>query len=222
MIQNLKRIRDGQKDSLATKNLVPNQSVYGEELLQLEAEEYRVWNPLRSKLSTAILLGAKTIPDLYQKKIIYLGASHGTTVSHVSDLVGNNGLIFAVEFSGRAAREFVAKCSSRKNIIPIVEDARTFWAYRGIFGRVDVVYCDIAQPDQTKIAISNCKAYLNIGGTLMLIVKARSIDVAENPNTIFQQEESLLSNSGFLILEKIDLSPFHKAHLLIIAKYQGS
>ena len=220
MIENLKRINDGQRDSLATKSLVPHQSVYGEELVQLEGEEYRLWNPFRSKLSTAILLGVKALPELYKKKIIYLGASHGTTVSHISDLVGARGIIFAVEFSGRAAREFVAKCSSRKNIIPIIEDARTYWAYRVIFGRVDVVYCDIAQPDQTKIAISNCKAYLNIGGTLMLIVKARSIDVTVDPNTIYQQEESLLSNSGFVILEKIDLSPFHKAHRLIIARYQ--
>ena len=221
MIQYLKRINDGQKDTLATKNLVPNQSVYGEELLQLEGEEYRLWNPFRSKLSTAILLGIHTLPELYQKKIIYLGASHGTTLSHVSDLVGPNGLIFAVEFSSRAAREFMAKCGSRKNIIPIIEDARTYWAYRVVFGRVDVIYCDIAQPDQTKIAISNCKAYLNKGGTLMLIVKARSIDVVADPNTIFQQEELLLANSGFEILEKIDLSPFHKAHLLMIAKYLG-
>ena len=68
MIQNLKKFRDRQQDTLATKNLVPNQSVYGEERLQLDAEEYRLWNPLRSKLSAAILLGAKTIPDLYQKK----------------------------------------------------------------------------------------------------------------------------------------------------------
>ena len=106
------------------------------ELVQLEGEEYRLWNPFRSKLSTAILLGVKALPELYQKKIIYLGASHGTTVSHISDLVGDDGVIFAVEFSVRAAREFVAKCSSRKNIIPIIEDARTYWAYRVIFGRV--------------------------------------------------------------------------------------
>ncbi|MFQ6010821.1 MAG: fibrillarin-like rRNA/tRNA 2'-O-methyltransferase [Nitrososphaerales archaeon] len=221
MIRNLKKIKDGNRDGLVTKNLVPGESVYGEELIEIEGEEYRLWNPLRSKLATAILLGTKALPELYQKKIIYLGASHGTTVSHVSDLVGAEGIIFAVEFSSRAAREFVAKCSNRENIIPIIEDARNYLKYRGIFGHVDIVYCDIAQPDQTNIAISNCKAYINTGGILILVVKARSIDVAVDPNTVFHEEEAIIAGSDFEILEKIDLSPFHKAHLLIIAKYLG-
>ena len=46
---------------------------------------------------------------------------------------------------------------------------------------MDVVYVDIAQPDQTKIAIDNCKMYLKKSGFLFLVIKTRSIDVTKDP-----------------------------------------
>jgi fibrillarin-like pre-rRNA processing protein len=92
-------------------------------------------------------------------KVLYLGASTGTTVSHVSDIIGNNGIVFPVEPSVRVARELLENVSSkRNNIIPILLDARNYLKYYGYFGIVDVVYSDIAQPDQTRIAIDNCKS----------------------------------------------------------------
>ena len=53
--------------------------------------EYRVWNPYRSKIAAAILGG---VSDIYIRpgvKVLYLGAASGTTVSHVSDIVGQDG-----------------------------------------------------------------------------------------------------------------------------------
>ena len=50
--------------------------------------EYRQWNPFRSKLGASILGGVKNIYMKPGDKVLYLGASTGTTVSHVSDLVG--------------------------------------------------------------------------------------------------------------------------------------
>lgn len=50
--------------------------------------EYRVWNPFRSKLAAAILGGVDNIWIVPGAKVLYLGAASGTTVSHVSDLVG--------------------------------------------------------------------------------------------------------------------------------------
>ena len=50
--------------------------------------EYRVWNPFRSKLAAAILGGVDNIHIGPGSKVLYLGAASGTTVSHVSDIVG--------------------------------------------------------------------------------------------------------------------------------------
>ena len=40
-------------------------------------------------------------------KVLYLGAASGTTVSHVADLVGEEGLVYAVEFSHRSGRDLI-------------------------------------------------------------------------------------------------------------------
>lgn len=92
-------LKDGQ---IATKNLTPGISVYGEELIH-EKEEYRIWNPRRSKLAAALLNGLENLDISEDAKVLYLGASTGTTVSHISDIV-TDGRIYAVEFSPTTAK----------------------------------------------------------------------------------------------------------------------
>ncbi|TRZ06205.1 hypothetical protein HGM15179_020902 [Zosterops borbonicus] len=82
----------GREDALVTRNLVPGESVYGEKRISVEdgdtSVEYRAWNPFRSKLAAAILGGIDQIHIRPGAKVLYLGAASGTTVSHVSDIVG--------------------------------------------------------------------------------------------------------------------------------------
>lgn len=80
---------------LVTKNLVPGESVYGEKRISIEGgvdgtvkTEYRVWNPFRSKLAAGILGGLEDVFIAPGKKVLYLGAASGTSVSHVADIVG--------------------------------------------------------------------------------------------------------------------------------------
>jgi fibrillarin-like pre-rRNA processing protein len=84
-----------------------------------------------------------------------------------------------------------------------------------VFGKVDVVYCDIAQPDQTDIAIANCNAYLKPKGVMLLVVKARSIDVIMDPKAVVIQEAKKLEKAGFAIGQIINLEPFDKDHGMI-------
>ncbi len=212
-------ITENGQEKIATANLAPGKRVYGEKIVSSGGVEYRLWDPFRSKLAAAIINGLKFSPFKEGIKVLYLGASTGTTVSHVSDIVKDDGVVFAVEFSPRVANEFIDRCAKfRKNIITIVEDARKPENYVGIFGKVDVVYCDIAQPDQTEIAIKNCKMFLKKEGILMLIVKSRSIDVVKEPTKIFEEEERKLKSSGFDVLQKIELTPFDKDHALIVSR----
>jgi fibrillarin-like pre-rRNA processing protein len=202
-----------------TRNLVPGNRVYDEELLQIRGSEYRSWDPYRSKLAGAILKG-ELDPDIIKPgdKVLYLGASTGTTASHVSDIVGKEGLVVGVEMSARVGREFLEKVAkARGNVVPFISDARETERF-GEFGEMDVVYCDIAQRDQTEIAMTNARRHLKKGGRFLLVVKARSIDQLKEPKLVFKEEARKLSDAGFVVEAVIDLRPFDKDHALISAK----
>ncbi|HIA25943.1 MAG TPA: fibrillarin-like rRNA/tRNA 2'-O-methyltransferase, partial [Candidatus Nitrosopelagicus sp.] len=179
---------DGEK-KLATENLVPKNQVYNEKLVKIKGTEYRIWNPFRSKLAATIMNGLRDFPFMQKSSVLYLGVSTGTTISHISDIVGQNGIIFGIEHTSRVARDFLDRVAShRKNIIPIIQDARKPQEYFSVFKKVDVVYVDIAQPDQTDIAINNCKMYLKSNGYLFLVIKSRSIDVTKDPKKVISNE----------------------------------
>ena len=126
---------------LVTKNLVPGESVYGEKRITIEGGvddtkvEYRVWNPFRSKLAAGVLGGMDDIFIAPGKKVLYLGAASGTSVSHVADIVGpvsllclrewridrflmlQEGVVYAVEFSPRSGRDLINMAKKRTNVI---------------------------------------------------------------------------------------------------------
>ena len=205
---------------LATLNLVAGNNVYGEKMVKYKKDQYRIWDPFRSKLAGALKKGLRKLPITNGTKVLYLGASTGTTVSHVSDIIGFSGIVFAVEPAVRVARELIENVASkRRNVVPIVEDARKPQSYFSVFGKVDVVYCDIAQPDQTDIAIGNCRVYLKPRGAMLIIIKTRSIDVTMEPKAVIAQEAKRLEENGFHIDQIINLDPFDKDHGIIYAIY---
>ena len=138
---------------LFTINLVPGTKVYGEKLIKKD-KEYREWDAERSKLCAAILNGLNEMPIKEESKILYLGASTGTTPSHISDIVGKKGIVYSVEFSERVFRNLLQLAEKRSNIAPIFADARKIEDYN-LVEEVDVVYCDIADPQECEIAIRN-------------------------------------------------------------------
>ncbi|MGI9567323.1 MAG: fibrillarin-like rRNA/tRNA 2'-O-methyltransferase [Nitrosopumilus sp.] len=206
---------------LATKNLVPGNQVYKEKLIVKKGIEYRAWDPFRSKLAAAIMNELERFPFENKTKVLYLGASTGTTVSHISDIVGPSGIIFGVEHASRVARDFLDRVAAhRSNVIPILQDARNPKEYFSVFGKVDIVYVDIAQPDQTKIAIDNCERFLKRGGYFFLVIKTRSIDVTKSPKKIIEEEIEKI-RTKFDVLQSIDLHPYDKDHAMVIAKYRN-
>ena len=207
---------EGEK-KLATENLMPGNQVYNEKLLNVKGVEYRIWNPFRSKLAASIMNGLKDFPFNKKSDVLYLGVSTGTTISHISDIVGQDGIIFGVEHAARVARDFLDRVAShRKNIVPIIQDARKPEEFFSVYKKVDVVYVDIAQPDQTDIAIENCKLYLKSGGYLFLVIKTRSIDVTKDPKRVIKNEIKKLE-SLFEIKQTIDLQPYDKDHAMVVA-----
>jgi fibrillarin-like pre-rRNA processing protein len=204
---------------LATKNLTPRINVYGERLLRVEGVEYRVWDAFRSKLAAAILKNLQTVPIEPDHRVLYLGAASGTTASHVSDIVGEKGHVYCVEFASRSIRELVNNvCAYRLNMSPILEDARFPERYAMfISGKVDDVYCDIAQPEQAKILADNADMFLKSSGWVMLAVKSQSIDVTKEPSEVYKHETRVLENRGFRVEQVVNLEPYDKAHAMIVA-----
>lgn len=204
---------------LATINLVPGSSVYGEKLIEIEGCEYRIWNPKRSKLA-AMVIKKFNIPIERDSKVLYLGAASGTTVSHVSDIV-SDGIVYAVEFSPRTMRDLIGLCDERPNIIPILADANRPKSYAHIVEEVDVIFQDVAQPNQSEIAAVNVKQFLKKDGHLLLSIKARSIDTAANPKKIFKEEVRKLEHDfdvRFEVKDSRELMPFHEDHLGLMAR----
>ena len=205
---------------LATRNLVPGRTVYGEMLIRFKGVEYRVWDAFRSKLAAAILKGVQTIPIKPGHRVLYLGAASGTTASHVSDIVGVKGHVYCVEFASRSLRELVNNvCAYRLNMSPFLEDARFPEKYAVFIpGKVDDIYCDVAQPEQAKVLADNADYFLKANGWVMLAVKAQSIDVTKEPSEVYQREVKVLRSRGFAVEEVVQLEPYDKAHAMIVAQ----
>ena len=205
---------------LATRNISPGFQVYGEKLIRYEGAEYRLWEPYRSKLAASILKRIEEMPIEAGDKILYLGSASGTTASHVADIVGKNGVVFCVEFSPRVMRELVRVCEVKKNMVPILADARFPEKYRMLVEQVDTIYSDVAQPEQAKLLADNSEMFLKSGGYTMLAIKAQSIDVTKEPSEVYKQETQVLTRKGFEILQVVNLEPFDKAHAMVLAKFK--
>ena len=204
---------------LGTKNLAAGTSVYGERLVKFKRDEYRLWDPYRSKLAAAILKGLDTVPIHPNHRVLYLGAASGTTASHVSDIVGEDGHVYCVEFASRSLRELVNNvCVFRYNMSPILADARLPETYSRMVERVDSIYCDVAQPEQARVLADNADMFLADGGWVMLAIKAQSIDVTKEPSVVFKNEVAVLEARGFRINEVVGLEPFDKAHAMVVAQ----
>jgi len=155
-------------------------------------------------------------------KVLYLGAAAGTSVSHVSDIVGPTGGVYAVEFSHRPGRDLINMAKSRTNVVPIVEDARHPLRYRMLVPMVDVIFADVAQPDQARIVALNAQYFLKNGGHCVISVKASCIDSTAAPEAVFRREVSKLQAENFRPLEQLTLEPYERDHAVVIAVYRPS
>merc|ERR1712070_736924 len=204
----------------------PGESVYGEKRVSVEVEdsdqkiEYRVWNPFRSKLGACIVGGISSMPIVPGSKVLYLGGASGTSVSHVSDMVGPEGMVYAVEFSHRSGRDLTNMAKKRPNVIPIVEDARQPARYRMLVPMVDVIFADVAQPDQSRIVAMNAAAFLKNGGGFIVSIKANCVDSTAAPEVVFASEVDKLKKDQCKPKEQLTLEPYHRDHAVVVGVYR--
>jgi rRNA 2'-O-methyltransferase fibrillarin len=181
-------------------------------------------------------LGMENIYMQPGSKVLYLGAASGTSVSHVADVVGKTGTVYAVEFSHRSGRDLVNMATHRTNVIPIVEDARHPMKYRMLVGMVDCIFADVAQPDQARIVGLNAHQFLKVGGGVVVSIKANCIDSTAAPEAVFAREveklraeyvQQILHSIIYLTLrrrirpkEQLTLEPFERDHAIVCGVYE--
>ncbi len=182
--------------------------VYGERVLSGQ----RVWDPYRSKLAALYYLG-KGVELTKDMKVLYLGAAHGTTVSHVSDYVE---VVYAVEIAPRPMQDLVEVAERRGNIIPILADAGRPEEYAPIVEEVDLVFQDVASPIQADIAVRN-RPFLARDGRYILVVKARAIDTAAEPAGVARGVTEAVGE-WYTILDSSWLLPYHRDHAAFICR----
>lgn len=207
----------GDRGRLYTESACPGRRVYGERLVRCEGKEYREWDPRRSKLSAYITVGGREVPFRRDSTVLYLGASSGTTPSHVADIV-RDGRVVCVEFAPRMFRELVRNSEGRSMMMPVLGDATKPEEYSMFADGVDVVYQDVAQKRQADIICDNMDAFGAEWG--MVAVKARSEDVTAPPERIFEETERRIRERGFRIVDSRSIEPYEKDHEMIVFRRQ--
>lgn len=193
------------KERLTTRG----KPVYGEPV----EGGWRAWDPHRSKLGAMLAKGMDLgVPD--DPTVLYLGAASGTTVGHVADFAGPT---YAVEFAPRPVRDLLPVVEVRKNLFPLLKDARKPETYAHVVERdVDTVIQDVATRGQADVALRN-RTFLADEGRLLAAIKARSEDVTREPAAVFEDVVERLSE-GYEILATERLEPYHDDHLAVVAR----
>jgi len=203
-----------------TKAIGDPPSVYGERIRWQDDAAWRMMDPMRSKLAAALCRGLVDLPLAQGMKVLYLGAATGTTASHVADLVGFKGMVYAVEKSPRAFQKLLGMAERWPNVAPLLRDARTPQSYLGLVPMVDAIYADIPQVDQASIVADNAALFLSEGGTLLFALKLSSLAREKTSQEHLDDVIGALE-SHFHVDEVLPLEPFYRKHSFIRARYLG-
>lgn len=200
---------------LFTVNATPGRRVYGEELAVEKGVEYRLWDPFRSKLA-ALLIRRPDPPSPLADvgSLLYLGGSHGTTVSHLADLLPE-APIFAIEKSPVSFGPLLELARARRRLFPILADAQMPERYLADVGPVDFLYQDVSQRGQARIFVENAQACLRSGGRGLLMLKVRSISQSLSVAEVLRSARRELREAGLTVGDAVDLAPFSREHLAL-------
>lgn len=79
-----------------------------------------------------------------------------------------------------------------------------------LLSMVDVIFADVAQPDQARIVSINAEHFLKNGGHAVISIKANCIDSTVPAEQVFAHEVQTLREHKFKPLEQITLEPYER------------
>ena len=214
--------------SLWTRNAVRGVSVRGERRKTDSRIEWRSWDPTRSKVAAALLRTngdpSRLLPET-GSTCLYLGASFGSTVSHIHDQVcgsqnHHGGQVVAVEIAPRAMRDLSELSCRRPGLVPVLGDARqpqTVAPY--IRSQADWMHQDLSIADQAKTFVRMAGAFLRPGGTGLLSLKAASERSSDgDDDSRFAKAAKILRESDLEVIERINLKGLEEQHVVFLVR----
>jgi fibrillarin-like pre-rRNA processing protein len=214
-VPRLARTRVGDRTELYTETVGAPPPVYGERWTESAGRTLRSFEPGRSKLSAAIVHDWSGPVPTEGERWLYLGAASGTTASHIADLLGPSGELYAVERSPRPFARLIALAERWPTIVPILADARQPRDYAGWVPPVRGLYADVAQPDQVEIVHRNAELYLDEpGAEIAVALKTSSMGRERDPAGHLAAAERELG-LAFELAPSVRLDPFHKGHFML-------
>ena len=136
------------------------------------------------------------------------------------NLIFQEGMVYAVEFSHRSGRDLVNMSKKRTNVVPIVEDARHPHKYRMLVPMVDTIFADVAQPDQARIVAINAQYFLKTGGHFVISIKANCIDSTAEAEAVFAGEVKKMQAEKMKPQEQVTLEPYERDHAVVVGIYR--
>ena len=229
------QIQIGDKEQLATKNIVEGTKTHKEKIVIVNDEEFLEWNPYKSKLAAAIRNGLQILPIIKNSKVVCINPLEESTILHISNIVGSGGSVFVIDVD-KNKKSFLNKLvNTHKNIIPIYDKVDELSFSSSITGKVDALYVDIPESEQIETIVEKYGSLLKNEGFLMLIAKKDDDAILENDLVGWMAEQRAGLNkireitaklkSQFEIIQEINLGinyamePYHKLHAFILAQY---
>jgi fibrillarin-like rRNA methylase len=205
----------GERRELWTVTVGDPPPVYGERWTEAGDQRCRLFEPGRSKLAAAVVRGWTGDLPSEGERWLYLGAASGTTASHIADLLGPEGRLYAVERSLRPFSRLLALSERWPNLRPILSDARDPFGYASLVPPVEGIYCDIAQADQLEILARNAELLLRGEGARILIA-LKTASMGRHRSAVGHRDsaESFLAEE-YTLYPSVPLEPFHRGHFLV-------
>jgi len=203
------------RTELWTETVGQEPPVYGERWTESDGRPYRSFEPARSKLSAAIVKEWSGPVPAPGEGWLYLGAASGTTASHVADLVGPTGRVYAVERSLRPFSRLLSLAERWPNLLPILGDAREPTTYGALVPPVQGVYADIAQADQVEIVLSNAELFLE-GSAGFVLIALKTASMGRDATAVQHVRRAEEELAQLIDLEpSVRLDPFHRGHYFL-------
>jgi rRNA 2'-O-methyltransferase fibrillarin len=87
---------------------------------------------------------------------------------------------------------------------------------------IDVIFADVAQPDQARIVSYNASFFLKQGGFVVISIKANCIDSTASAEAVIGSEIKKLQGMNFKPREYVTLEPYERDHGVVVAEYRAS
>ncbi|RUS71362.1 hypothetical protein EGW08_020881 [Elysia chlorotica] len=89
-----------------------------------------------------------------------------------------------------------------------------------LVGMVDVIFADVAQPDQARIVAVNAHSFLKNSGHVVISIKANCVDSTAEPAAVFAGEVEKMKQEKIKPMEQLTLEPYERDHAVVVGRYR--